>query len=152
MSPRAEIEDLRAWYIHRTPGGVRYAFENRPIEEAEALLRLALGYRKSYCRHISCDIEYALYLVQHIRARVSESPMISSVEKGLTEFLHDLRKLEFAPRMPRRLESIALMANVWRSAAYYQRKHRQVFGSSANPCYGILNDNRHEQHSWLWKS
>jgi len=43
MSPRAEIEDLRAWYIHRTPGGVRYAFENRPIEEAEALLRTSIS-------------------------------------------------------------------------------------------------------------
>ena len=83
LSPRAEIEDLRAWYMHRTPGGVRYAFENRPVEDAEALLCQTLGYRKSFCRHISSDIEYGSYLSRYIRTRKPNSAVAASVDAGL---------------------------------------------------------------------
>jgi glycosyltransferase involved in cell wall biosynthesis len=57
--PRAEIEDLRAWYLHRTFAGVKYAFATRNPSEAEELLYSCLRYRKSYCQHWSTDIEYA---------------------------------------------------------------------------------------------
>ena len=58
-SPRAELEDYRAWYLHRSPAGVRYAFDRRDVADLEAMLPRALNYRKSYCRHISSDVEYA---------------------------------------------------------------------------------------------
>jgi hypothetical protein len=70
-SPRAEIEDLRAWYIHRTVAGVRYAFADRPVSEAEKLLALSLGYRKSYCGHLSSDIDYAKALAEYLCRRGS---------------------------------------------------------------------------------
>ncbi len=151
-SPRAEIEDLRAWYMHRTPGGVRYAFESRPVEEAEALLRLTLGYRKSYCRHISSDIEYGHYLARYIKTRKPDSAVVASVEAGLAEMLQKLRELEFAARMPGRLQSFALMFGARRIAARHQESHREALGAPANPRYELLNDNRYEQHSWLWKA
>jgi glycosyltransferase involved in cell wall biosynthesis len=152
LSTMAEIEDLRAWYIHRTPGGVRYAFENRPVDEAEKLLCTALGYRKSYCRHMSCDIEYAHCLAQHIKARNPTSFVASSVETGLADMLGQLRGLELAERLPSRLESLVALAKAWRTAGGYQSKHRKALKSLAWPCYRVLNDNRYEQHSWTWRS
>jgi len=151
-SPKAEIEDLRAWYVHRTPGGVRYAFESRPVEDAEKLLCTALGYRKSYCGHMSCDIEYASYLAQYIKMREPSSSVADSVLPGLEKMLSQLRSLEFAERAPSRLGSMNALIGVWRCASQFQRQHRDALKSTSWPCYSVLNDNRYEQHSWLWKS
>jgi hypothetical protein len=151
-SPKAEIEDLRAWYMHRTPGGLRYAFENRPIEEAEKQLCLALGYRKSYCGHMSCDIEYATYLAQHIKARSLNSEIASRTFPGLEEMLLDLRALELTQKEPSRLGSMNIMVGAWRNASRCQTQHRVDLKTLSWPCYNVLNDNRYEQHSWLWKS
>lgn len=152
LSPRAEIEDLRAWYMHRTPGGVRYAFENRPVEDAEAVLRLTLGYRKSYCKHISSDIEYGHYLARYIKTRQPDSAVAGAVDAGLADMLERLRAFEFARRMPKGRQSAALMFTAKQAAMRYQQSHYRALGSSANPCYDLLNDNRYEQHSWLWRS
>ncbi len=150
-SPRAEIEDLRAWYIHRTPGGIRYAFENRPIEDAENQLCLALGYRKSYCGHMSSDIEYATYLAQHIKTRNLESKVASQILPKLEIMLYNLRGLEFAQKQPSRLGSMYSLLATWRNASRYQAQHRAELQPNSWPCYSVLNDNRYEQHSWIWK-
>ena len=151
-SPKAEIEDLRAWYAHRTPGGMRYAFENRPIDDAETQVRLALGYRKSYCGHMSCDIEYATYLAQYIKARQPSSTTAISVLPGLEKMLTQLRGLEFVETMPSRLAGVGSLIRAWRSAREYQGQHRLALKTISWPCYSVFNDNRYEQHSWLWKS
>jgi hypothetical protein len=151
-SPRAEIEDLRAWYIHRTPGGVRYAFEGVTLEEAERLLCTALGYRKSFCGHMSCDIEYAYYLARYIKSTASHSSIANSVEPGLGDLLQQLRLLELTLRLPLPLKSVMVLVQAWRTAYRYQREHRAALKSIAWPCYSVFNDNRYEQHSWLWKS
>lgn len=150
-SPKAEIEDLRAWYMHRTPGGLRYAFENRPVSDVEKLLCTALGYRKSYCGHMSCDIEYVTYLAQHIKMRNAGSTVATSVLPGLEKMLSQLRGLEFADRPPSRLGSMNTLIKAWRTAAQYETQHREALKSISWPCYNVLNDNRYEQHSWLWK-
>lgn len=151
-SPKAEIEDLRAWYIHRTPGGMRYAFEDRSIEEAEAQLCRALGYRKSYCGHMSCDVEYATYLAQYIKARQPSSIASNLILTDLEDMLNKMREIEFAQVVPTRLGSIKKLVEVWRAASHYQTKHRAQLRSDCWPSYTVLNDNRYEQHSWLWKS
>jgi glycosyltransferase involved in cell wall biosynthesis len=151
-SPKAEIEDLRAWYAHRTPGGMRYAFENRPIEDAEKQIRLALGYRKSYTGHMSCDIEYATYLAQYVQTRKPSSVTANSVLPGLEKMLVQFRGLEFTETTPTRLESVGKLGRAWRTAADYQQQHRVALRTLSWPCYSVLNDNRYEQHSWLWKS
>ena len=152
LSPRAEIEDLRAWYMHRTPGGVRYAFENRPVEDAEAVLRLTLGYRKSFCRHISSDIEYGHHLARYIKTQKPDSAVAGAVDAGLTDMLQSLREFEFSWRVPRGWENFALMFRARRAAVRYQKAHSLSLGGSARPYYDLLNDNRYEQHSWLWRS
>ncbi|MCR5876720.1 glycosyltransferase [Phenylobacterium sp. J426] len=67
--PRAEIEDIRAWYIHRTPAGMAYAFDNKPVEAAVALLRDTLSYRKAYKRELSTDIDLATALAGYLAHR-----------------------------------------------------------------------------------
>lgn len=151
-SPKAEIEDLRAWYAYRTPGGMRYAFENRAVEEAEAQVCLALGYRKSYYNHTSCDIEYATYLAQYIKSRKPDSKISISVLPGLEKMLSQLRELEFSDTLPSRLGSMRRLIDAWRIASQYEAQHKEELKMEAKPDYSVLNDNRYEQHSWLWKS
>jgi hypothetical protein len=150
-SPRAEIEDTRAWYIHRTPGGIRYGFEQRSPEDVRRLLCMALGYRKSYSTRISSDVEYAKYLADYY---LKEKPSrdVDAVRGDLTSLLENLRSLEWAhsPTIPR---SAGLsLARMLVRAKRLQRRHKKLFRGEANPHYGIFNDNRYEQHSWLWSA
>lgn len=152
-SPRAEIEDLRAWYIHRTPAGVRYAFEHRPIEDAQWLLGTALGYRKSYCGHISSDIDYASHLADYLVKNKSPDDWVRQIASELQELLQHLRRLEFAEGSPSILQTITKLVTTKQLARYTQSKHATLVESKGfSPRYDIHNDNRYEQHSWFWKS
>lgn len=148
-SPKAEIEDLRAWYIHRTAGGIRYAFENRPDRDAEELLVTCLGYRKSFCGHLSSDIDYAKALADHLARK---NVAFGEITKDLAEMQDQLRALEFTERPVRRVDILLLMARTWRSFKKYEEKHRSAYVGRGWPSYSVFNDNRFEQHSWLWKS
>src|SRR5206468_924963 len=66
LSSRAEIEDLSAWYLHRTLAGVRYAMQESDPKRAEALASRAYRYRKSYTQHWSTDVEYAANVLRHL--------------------------------------------------------------------------------------
>lgn len=150
-SPVAEIEDMRAWYIHRTPGGVRYAFEGRAPEEALALCYAALGYRKSYCQHTSCDIEYALHLLRYSIARGCGLEL-ASMERDLAKLLADLKSLEWADQEFHLYSPAAILARTWRNAHMFETTHADMLRGKATPTYRVLNDNRFEQHSWIWKT
>ena len=147
-SPKAEIEDLRAWYIHRTEGGVKYAFDSRAVEEAESLMALCLGYRKSYCKHISTDIEYGNALAAYLTSRMGQAPGIADDLKTMQDLL---RGIEFTDKPIGRFRSVAQLFGVWWSFQRYERAHRENLDKTVLPVYSMLNDNRYEQHSWLWK-
>ncbi|OEO29672.1 hypothetical protein VW23_001920 [Devosia insulae DS-56] len=152
-SPMAEIEDSRAWYLHRTAGGVRYAFDARPVEDAEALLRLCTGYRKSYCGHLSTDVEYGSLLADHVLSREPGSALATALAPGLHALVEQLRRLEFSPHTTSRRDAIGRMTRAWRTARSWQKEHERAppeLGVRAQ--YKLSNDNRYEQHSWLWKS
>lgn len=151
-SPRAEIEDLRAWYAHRAPGGIRYAYENRSNEELLKQMHLALGYRKSYCGHMSSDIEYATNITKYLKTKIPNLAIANEVLPLYEKMLAQLRELEFANTTPDLLRSMLLLIKAWRTATGYQKMCRVRFKSNAWPCFSVFNDNRYEQHSWLWKS
>lgn len=150
-SPRAEIEDSRAWYVHRTPAGVARAFEASSDESAVRVLKLALGYRKSYCRHLSSDIEYASNLATLLRRR-SAHLCEEWLATDLDRMLQTLRKMEWAEGQLTPSACMRRVVSAWASFQEFQRKHAGAFGDSATVSYSVLNDNRYEQHSWLWKS
>lgn len=152
-SPRAEIEDLRAWYIHRTPAGIKYAFEERRIEDALWLLGAALGYRKSYCGHISSDIDYASHLADYLVKNRNPDDWVKRVAPELRELLEKARRLELADPPWSVAHTFAQLIELKRFARRTQYRHCALTKHLGfTPCYSIHNDNRYEQHAWLWPS
>lgn len=154
QSPMAEIEDIRAWYLHRNLGGIKYAFAQKNPEEVEQFLYDALGYRKSYCQHTSSDIEYAYYLTEFLEEIKPESPFLQfkpSIEQLLTAY----RQLDWIEN----LASFSPLKTIWKTRQLTQQMenlHRrlanQLGNQNFNPDYDIFHDNRHEQHANLWKT
>lgn len=147
-SPRAEIEDLRAWYLHRTLAGVRYAYGNRDPEEAEQAFYCALRYRKSYCKHWSTDVEYALNLSTFLK-ELTPSGAPRLLHDGLATLLATYRAMDYFSKLTATSIPWSL------SRAYYvarreSRRHYELSGERVRPAYEIFNDNRYEQHTQLW--
>jgi glycosyltransferase involved in cell wall biosynthesis len=145
--PRAEIEDLRAWYLHRTVGGIEYAFKNREISEAEQLFYLALGYRKSYVQHSSTDIEYACNMAKFLQTR-NLDPLVAECFQGVNKLISEYRLLDCLPLSHKAYNALKVIVNV----GNIERKHRQLTSSIVKSAYKVFNDNRYEQHSFFWNS
>jgi glycosyltransferase involved in cell wall biosynthesis len=152
--PRAEIEDLRAWYLWRTPAGMDYAFAQRPASDAEALLRDCFGYRKSFCGHYSTDFDLAESLADHLHRRrdatlqtadaVQQTQLALKLIRGMEEMPYDLSRREKA-----------LAARVWvfrqlRAARELAEQQHLKLALPRQPNFDIFNDNRYEQHWYSW--
>lgn len=148
-SPSVEIEDSRAWYLHRTLGGVRYAFENRPLEDLKAQLLRTLGYQKSYCGHLSTDFDYGVALARYGYER-SGDKWWPSILADLTSLRNILLTFEYGQKAGRL--SVRQYIAGFKEAERIEREHRSRLGDETQPTYRLFNDNRYEQHSWLWKS
>ncbi|XHU95816.1 MAG: glycosyltransferase [cyanobacterium endosymbiont of Rhopalodia gibba] len=152
QSPQAEIEDLRAWYIHRTLAGVRYAFASRKTEEIEQLIHLCLCYRKSYCCHTSTDLEYAYNLSLYLREIAPESQVLKYFI-GIKTLLKAYRELDWMPKLSR-FSPLGRILQTRNLAHKIEREHLKSWNSEQSfglqPNYKIFNDNRHEQHAFLW--
>lgn len=157
QSPRAEIEDVRAWYVFRTLAGMRYAFQKRPLDEAIALLAATLRYRKAYTGgHISTDFQ----LAQSVGALVAERSN-DAKWRGLNADIGVItRAIEgievFDPAVfldPPAIAARKLQAHVIMSARrvkQFERPHGELLPLPDYPNYDVFNDNRFEQHYWCW--
>ena len=149
-SPRAEIEDLRAWYLHRTAAGVAYALVNADCEEAEKRLLAALRYRKSYCRHASSDIEYAWQIAGYLHEAFPASS-VGPLRDGIGQLLAAYRQLDSLSHV-----SAASVAQALQSVARIERQvaaeHRRLSDGRLNAAYDVFSDNRHEQHHNVWQT
>jgi glycosyltransferase involved in cell wall biosynthesis len=150
QSPRAELEDLRAWYLHRSAAGVRRAMERRGAAEAEGLLHSTLRYRKSYCRHWSTDIEYAHHLTQFLRHRQPNSAA-SRLHGGIETLLSAYRALDCLPRISAKALRRSLLQTT-RLADQVAAEHLRLVGERTEPAYRVFNDNRYEQHTQIWRA
>lgn len=150
--PRAEIEDLRAWYLWRTPAGMGYAFGRRPVEDALALLRNCFGYRKSFCGHLSTDFDLAEALARHIAARPDAPSLASGALQATASALARLRDLELLPNPA--AGRIAAARQVWSVVREFRgeraARHAALLGLPGTPLHEVFNDNRYEQHWWSW--
>jgi len=149
-SPRAELEDLRAWYLHRTLAGVDYAFARRDPQEAVDLFYKCLRYRKSFCRHWSTDVEYADNLAGYLTGRspgALEAGHLAAVGRVLAAY----RSLDWLLRLSRWMPARQLL-RVRRAANRAEAQHRTLGPPGIEPLYGIFNDNRYEQHTHVWRS
>lgn len=150
--PRAEIEDQRAWYLHRTSAGMANLFDGRSIENAERLLRRCLGYRKSYCNHISTDFDLASAIIAYMEGR-GDNPDFVARSKPIVERAHGL--LVSVDRQSLRTpveRRQAALRDVGTSMAALELQAQASLDLETRPQFRIFNDNRHEQHWWSWST
>ncbi|MEL4896403.1 glycosyltransferase [Crocosphaera sp. Alani8] len=152
QSPAAEIEDMRAWYVHRTLAGVRYAFANRSAEELEQLIYLSLAYRKSYCGHVSSDLDYAYNLSLYLKEINPQSQALQYF-RGIETLLEAYRSLDWMPKLSR-FSPFKKVLQTQKLAKQIEQEHLGTWDEEKSlglkPDYRIFNDNRHEQHAFLW--
>ena len=149
-SPRAEIEDLRAWYLNRTLGGIRYAFDGRDPQAALDLFYRCLGYHKSYWKHTSTDLDYAVQLAEYLGGR-APGLLPNGHAASARRLLAVYRGLDWlagashggGPRALLHARRIALEA---------QARQTRLGCGPVKPLYRIFNDNRFEQHRNVWRS
>jgi glycosyltransferase involved in cell wall biosynthesis len=146
-SPVAELEDIRAWYLHRTLGGVRYTMKHRDPCEVERLLLLSLHYRKSYTTHISSDVEYASHVARHLSERLPNSPLLG-LAPGIDRLLESVRSHDYIECCTPRgfMSTLGEARKIW---ADVQSEHRSGPWLK-QAVYDIGRDNRHEQHAFLY--
>lgn len=144
--PRAEIEDLRAWYVFRSPGGLQYLTRNLSKEARVKLLRDALDYRKSYAHVRSQDLDLAESLCQ-----VLESCDGWLAAPGLRTAIRDaknaLDRLDDCSGHP--VRNVRAYMRARRSLRRLDREFRVAFGRSRTPLT-VFRDNRFEQHGNIW--
>ena len=142
---KIELEDIRAWYIFRTPGGIKYQASLAGDGFYVDLGSNALNYRKSYCRHISTDIEIA-------------SATYKAIELSGYNLDDELKKeLKFADlqlRLMRRF--LGLSTENWKPlsfrdfislAKWFDVERRNSASTGARR---MRLDNMFEQHIWYW--
>ncbi|MGX9961874.1 glycosyltransferase [Roseomonas sp. F4] len=152
--PRAEIEDLRAWYLWRTPAGMDYAFARRPVAEAVELLHDCFGYRKSYCGHLSTDYDLAEAMSDHLMRRADAPDFAAAAWQESRRAIALLRDFEAPPDMEERA-GFAMSSGIWglgrlRDANALAHRQQSRIGLPALPRFDVFNDNRYEQHWWSW--
>ncbi|MGK7945540.1 MAG: glycosyltransferase [Microcystaceae cyanobacterium] len=152
QSPLAEIEDMRAWYLHRTLAGVKYAFNERSVEELEKMLYYTLCYRKSYCQHWSTDLDYAYNVCLLLQEKSPTSPALRYFD-GIKSLLSAYRSLDWV-ETPSFSAPINTLNQTRKMGRQIEQEHRSTwqpdYSFGGQPVYDIFHDNRHEQHSFLW--
>lgn len=152
QSPLAEIEDMRAWYLHRTLAGIKYAFSGRSSEEIEKMLYYTLCYRKSYCQHWSTDLDYGYNLCLLLQEQNPQSQALNYFE-GIQTLRDAYRQLDWITPLSQ-FSPMSTLLQTRQLASKIEKNHRQMWDSNnsfgGQPTYDIFHDNRHEQHSFLW--
>lgn len=147
-SPVAEIEDFRAWYLHRTLAGVQYTYADRPVSELEAQIIRCLGYRKSYSQSKSTDFEYANSLLQQL-ALVAPTSQLNQLKPGIERILAITRKIEFSDS-PNAIRFSQFEFDLAIAFKEILPLHSQISGRRDLE-YRLDIDNRYQQHHWPWR-
>lgn len=150
--PRAEIEDQRAWYMFRTVPGLAYVWDNKPIGAVEDFFRSCLRYRKSYCGHLSTDIDMAHAVALYMVRRAENPEFAAAAARSTGRLLSLIRGLE---TIDMRLSPAERSETVLRALAAAKRQEAPdaaAFGMADAPRYEIFNDNRYEQHWYSWSA
>lgn len=151
-SPIAEVEDSLAWYAYRSEGGVGYLFDGRDDYAALALLGDCAAYRKAYLRHTSTDIELGAHLARLLGKRLKDNETVNTFAADFEQMLAALRGVEYADGLAEARNSDNAVARLRALCGEIERRHRGLIPKSKTLHYGVTNDNRYEQHSWLWKT
>lgn len=156
QSPVAEIEDIRAWHLPRSIGGMRYAFEGRDPAEAVLLFNTCLSYRKSYmdmnCTDIDLAQSVAGYLELYEPSCFNEvQRLIPQVVKTANAYRQLDGVLNFRLTTPVGTLSRA-DAVVKEMALQLAQAEREIRELVPGCSLGIVNDNRYHQYQNIWPS
>lgn len=152
QNPRAEIEDLRAWYLHRTEAGVAYSYDAHPVAEAVELFRQSLSYRKSFCGHYSTDFDLASATAAYLQRRGETPDFARAAQHASGRLLSAVERMDALDlQLRRRVRQWGTLRTLL-DAKGWQSEDRAALGLAQTPHYDIFNDNRHEQHWWSWST
>jgi glycosyltransferase involved in cell wall biosynthesis len=155
-SPVAELEDLRAWYLHRTRAGVRYAFERQSDDACVAQFFRALKYRQSFSNDDSSDVDYAATLADYLlRYRPRAFREIEIFHPTVITLLHAYRGLDEllpTPMRPSLVETEERGRRVRNSLWEVAQSTLTQIHRGVRNAYWYRNDNRNQQHYFLWPS
>jgi len=148
--PRAEIEDLRAWYLYRTRAGVAYVWDSKPIAEVELFFRACLRYRKSYCGHWSTDFEMAHAVAQYMVERGENAKFAAAALTTASDMLTRMRSLDAIDYRLSPDERQSKVRLALQEAKLVEEEAVEAFALAERPRFEIYNDNRYEQHWYSW--
>jgi len=147
-SPLIELEDMRAWYVFRTQGGLLYQAEILGENHLHELLKGTSGYRKSYCGHNSIDLTLAkeIYSTLEFLGQLS----LEDIKKKeiLNKVLFCQEELFFSKArfssIHKAIKLIKLLKNLRRYLGKNNWNLTETFEQ-------YRHDNIFEQHNWFWE-
>ncbi|BAQ60308.1 glycosyl transferase [Geminocystis sp. NIES-3708] len=150
QSPLAEIEDIKAWYLYRSVGGIKYTFENQNISKVEKLLLHCLNYRKTFLNNNSTDFDFAHQLILWLEKNSPQSPFLQFAE-GIKKIDKSYQQLEYTEDKSLISWQLLQVKNLTQRISNAHEKIAQNLGiNNFRPEYQVFNDNRYQQHSLMF--
>jgi glycosyltransferase involved in cell wall biosynthesis len=151
-SPVAEIEDALAWYAFRSQYGVEYLLGEACFDEGMNLIRDCMGYRKAYRTDGSTDFMLGEHLANYMVNKYANNNALMSLASDLAEVNAKLRQVEYAEDLTAARKNDIAVESVKALCRNLEVKHSSAMASVKKAHYTVFNDNRYEQHSWVWKT
>jgi len=145
-----ELEDLRAWYLYRSLGGIEYAFGEKNQQEVENLLLSCLNYRKSFLETNSTDVDLAWQLMQYLEQKYPLSKYLA-IKENLKIIHHIIFFLENINDYKK------IYINLFKQYLDFEKNYIEIIKKiiklieiDLRDNNFLFNDNRYEQHFYSW--
>jgi glycosyltransferase involved in cell wall biosynthesis len=148
-SANIEVEDLRAWYVFRTPGGIEYLMGEQDLESWEELFWTALSGRRCWAKTpADCDLTFAENVLRGLLAGVPEH-RFARLAPSLFAINREMRLLQdWTGRWPW-LGNIAEKDLIHRSRRFFELCARMRPGLTFPADF--RSDAFFFAHSWTWQ-
>ncbi|MDR3514523.1 MAG: glycosyltransferase [Azospirillaceae bacterium] len=145
-----EVEDLRAWYLPRSEAAIATLAAGRSPDQIARLIGIALNHRKSYIETPSTDIDLAVALLRLLQRQAPDHP-VNRLAAGTLMLQEAYRRMDFLGGFtpisgPIRGSGTALAA----ALALIARAAGDHRDQGLHADYVFYNDNRCQQHYWIW--
>jgi glycosyltransferase involved in cell wall biosynthesis len=147
-SANVEIEDLRAWYVFRTRGGIEYFMREKNTAAWEELFWTALSGHRCWAKiPAECDLTFAANILAGLLAR-DPSHRLRSLAGGLRALVREMRLLQDWSGRAAWLGAIAEADLIERSRSFFRKCGKLHPGEPFPPDFRA--DAFFFAHSWTW--
>jgi hypothetical protein len=147
-SANIEIEDLRAWYVFRTPGGIEYLMRTEDLDAWEELFWAALCARRCWSpTSADCDLPFAENVLAGILKR-KPAHHLRSLQRSLRWLVREMRQLQAWSGRPW-LGAIAESDLLERSQSFFRKCAKMQ--PELNFPLDFRADASFFAHSWTWQ-